>query len=124
MVWWKRKIWGVLYAVSDVLRRPAYAIPLVINLTGSVWFFLLIGQAGEFPFFFSRFVFLLLVPLGGRCCDGWSGVGDGRFVVLLAGLLRGTAAVGDETVVLVWEEGPQEERQGVRKRKGQQRRRE
>lgn len=43
----KRKVWGILYAVYDVLRNPAYAIPLVINLTGSVWFFLLIGQAGK-----------------------------------------------------------------------------
>lgn len=47
----KRKFWGLVYAVVDLLRRPAYAIPLVINLTGSVWFFLLIGQAGmKWPF--------------------------------------------------------------------------
>lgn len=40
----------------DLLRNPRYAIPLVINLTGSIWFFLLIGQAGEscFAFFCSR----------------------------------------------------------------------
>lgn len=50
--WLKKKVWGVAYAVWDVLRNPAYAIPLVINLTGSVWFFLLIGQAGEFFFSF------------------------------------------------------------------------
>ena len=31
----------------DLLRSPSYAVPLVINLTGSVWFFLLIGKAGE-----------------------------------------------------------------------------
>ncbi|THW26849.1 hypothetical protein D6D25_06479, partial [Aureobasidium pullulans] len=43
--WLKAKVWGVLYGVWDVLRNPAYAVPLVINLTGSVWFFLLIGQA-------------------------------------------------------------------------------
>ncbi|GAM85785.1 hypothetical protein ANO11243_037930 [Dothideomycetidae sp. 11243] len=41
-----KKIWTLLYAISDLLRRPAYAIPLVINLTGSLWFFLLIGHAG------------------------------------------------------------------------------
>ncbi|KAF8433646.1 hypothetical protein BGX38DRAFT_201952 [Terfezia claveryi] len=35
----------VIYAVFDLLRRPSYAIPLLINLTGSIWFFLLIGQA-------------------------------------------------------------------------------
>jgi hypothetical protein len=49
--WLKAKLWGVLYGVWDVLRNPAYAIPLVINMTGSVWFFLLIGQAGTFLFF-------------------------------------------------------------------------
>ncbi|PHH68700.1 hypothetical protein CDD82_341 [Ophiocordyceps australis] len=32
-------------AAIDLLRRPAYLIPLLLNLTGSVWFFLLIGQA-------------------------------------------------------------------------------
>ena len=32
----------------DLLRYPAYAVPLVLNLTGSVWFFLLVGQEGKF----------------------------------------------------------------------------
>ena len=35
----------------DLLRSPSYAVPLVINLTGSVWFFLLIGKAGELRLF-------------------------------------------------------------------------
>ena len=47
--WVKRKFWTLFYAVGDLLRRPAYAVPLVINLTGSIWFFLLIGQAGMCP---------------------------------------------------------------------------
>lgn len=47
--WVKRKIWSILYAVMDLLRNPAYAVPLLLNVTGSVWFFLLIGQAGELP---------------------------------------------------------------------------
>ncbi len=34
----------------DLLRCPGYAVPLGVNLTGSVWFFLLIGKAGEFCF--------------------------------------------------------------------------
>ena len=37
----------------DLLRSPGYAVPLLVNLTGSVWFFLLIGQAGEFGFLFD-----------------------------------------------------------------------
>lgn len=43
--WLKKKVLGVLYAVIGVLSRPAYAIPLLLNVTGSVWFFILIGKA-------------------------------------------------------------------------------
>ncbi|KAF2092164.1 integral membrane protein [Saccharata proteae CBS 121410] len=43
--WLRRKFWGIVYAVIDLLRRPAYAIPLLLNVTGSIWFFLLIGKA-------------------------------------------------------------------------------
>lgn len=46
--WIKSKAYAAFFGVLDLLRNPRYAIPLVINLTGSVWFFLLIGQAGEF----------------------------------------------------------------------------
>lgn len=45
--WLKKKVLGVWYAVTGVLSRPAYAIPLLLNVTGSVWFFVLIGQAGK-----------------------------------------------------------------------------
>jgi hypothetical protein len=44
--WIKRKILGVVYSTSDLLSNPSYAIPLLLNVTGSVWFFLLVGQAG------------------------------------------------------------------------------
>ncbi|KAF2686165.1 integral membrane protein-like protein [Lentithecium fluviatile CBS 122367] len=43
--WLKRKVLGVWYAVIGVLSRPAYAVPLLLNVTGSVWFFVLIGKA-------------------------------------------------------------------------------
>ncbi|RGP62264.1 integral membrane [Fusarium longipes] len=43
--WLKSKMYGAFFAVVDLLKNPRYAIPLVLNLTGSVWFFLLIGQA-------------------------------------------------------------------------------
>lgn len=36
--WIKRKIWTVLYAVVDLLKNPAYAVPLLLNVTGSVWY--------------------------------------------------------------------------------------
>lgn len=45
--WIKRKLLGVAYAVLDLLKNPAYAVPLLLNVTGSVWFFLIIGQAGR-----------------------------------------------------------------------------
>ncbi|TVY21463.1 hypothetical protein LARI1_G000613 [Lachnellula arida] len=44
--WFKSRVYGAFFGVVDLLRNPRYAVPLVINLTGSVWFFLLIGQAG------------------------------------------------------------------------------
>ncbi|KAI5462630.1 hypothetical protein BGZ63DRAFT_403838 [Mariannaea sp. PMI_226] len=43
--WLRTKLYGAFFAVVDLLSNPRYAIPLVLNLTGSVWFFLLIGQA-------------------------------------------------------------------------------
>ncbi|XMA13420.1 hypothetical protein WAI453_006211 [Rhynchosporium graminicola] len=43
--WTKSKLYGAFFGVLDLLRNPRYAIPLVINLTGSIWFFLLIGKA-------------------------------------------------------------------------------
>ncbi|KAI5805834.1 hypothetical protein EDC01DRAFT_640500 [Geopyxis carbonaria] len=41
----KRYIFKAIYAAIDLLKTPSYAVPLLINLTGSVWFFLLIGKA-------------------------------------------------------------------------------
>ncbi|KAL2021820.1 hypothetical protein VTK56DRAFT_6594 [Thermocarpiscus australiensis] len=43
--WWRRRLLGAASAAADLLRNPRYAVPLVLNLTGSVWFFLLIGKA-------------------------------------------------------------------------------
>ena len=44
--WLKSKIVSIFWTVVNLLRTPAYAVPLVINLTGSIWFFLLVGQHG------------------------------------------------------------------------------
>ena len=46
--WLSRRFWMVIYSIGGLLRTPSYAIPLLCNLTGSVWFFLLVGQAGTF----------------------------------------------------------------------------
>lgn len=40
----------LFWTVVNLLRTPAYAIPLILNLTGSVWFFLLVGKHGTSPF--------------------------------------------------------------------------
>lgn len=45
--WIKKQVLGIFYAIVDLLKNPAYAVPLLLNVTGSVWFFLLIGQAGK-----------------------------------------------------------------------------
>ncbi|KAK1770810.1 hypothetical protein QBC33DRAFT_555316 [Phialemonium atrogriseum] len=41
----RSRAYGAFFAVVDLLRNPRYAVPLLLNLTGSVWFFLLIGKA-------------------------------------------------------------------------------
>ena len=46
--WLRTKIRSVFWTVVNLLRTPAYLIPLVLNLTGSVWFFLLVGKHGVF----------------------------------------------------------------------------
>jgi hypothetical protein len=50
--WIRTKIYSTFFSVTDLLKNWRYALPLVINLTGSIWFFLLIGKAGEFPLLF------------------------------------------------------------------------
>ncbi len=52
--WLARQLAKVFWTVVGLVRKPAYAIPLVVNLTGSIWFFLLVGQAGKW---FHRYVF-------------------------------------------------------------------
>ncbi len=56
---WKKRVYGAFFAVVDLLRNPRYAAPLVLNLTGSVWFFLLVGKAGMFGPIFLFLCFLL-----------------------------------------------------------------
>ncbi|KAK3500299.1 uncharacterized protein B0T23DRAFT_40253 [Neurospora hispaniola] len=39
----KRSTLGVWFAVTDLIKNWRYALPLGINLSGSLWFFLLVG---------------------------------------------------------------------------------
>lgn len=57
------RILGAFFTVTDLLRRWQYAVPLVVNLTGSVWFFVVVGRAGRFTGF-------LLVGWEGVRCEG------------------------------------------------------
>ncbi|KAJ5153283.1 uncharacterized protein N7482_009761 [Penicillium canariense] len=42
--WLRTRVVSIFWTVVNLLRTPAYSIPLVINLTGSIWFFLLVGK--------------------------------------------------------------------------------
>jgi Putative transmembrane family 234 len=44
--WIFRQIAKIFFTIIGLLRSPSYAVPLILNLTGSVWFFLLVGKAG------------------------------------------------------------------------------
>ncbi|KIV82240.1 hypothetical protein PV11_04363 [Exophiala sideris] len=43
--WVSRQVLKAFFTVIGLLRSPRYAVPLLLNLTGSIWFFLLVGQA-------------------------------------------------------------------------------
>ena len=45
--WLSRQIAKAFFTIVGLLKSPRYAIPLLCNLTGSIWFFLLIGKAGK-----------------------------------------------------------------------------
>jgi hypothetical protein len=78
--WAKTKALGAFFGVVDLLRDWRYAVPLVLNLTGSVWFFLVVGKAGEF-IYFVLCVWFFGIPCGGEEEDGMSdadGIGDGQ----------------------------------------------
>ncbi len=45
--WLTRQLAKAFFTILGLLRSPGYAVPLLCNLTGSVWFFLLVGKAGK-----------------------------------------------------------------------------
>ena len=70
----RKRVYGAFFGVLDLLRNPRYAVPLVLNLTGSVWFFLLIGKAGMCELFLFVLLFLFWVGVSrgrGRGAVGW-----------------------------------------------------
>ncbi|PGH01458.1 hypothetical protein GX51_05267 [Blastomyces parvus] len=42
--WVTRKALAMSQTVVNLLQTPGYTVPLLLNLTGSVWFFLLVGK--------------------------------------------------------------------------------
>ncbi|QDS67955.1 hypothetical protein FKW77_008969 [Venturia effusa] len=66
-----RKLLGMWYAIYDLIARPAYSIPLLLNLSGSVWFFLLVGQAElSLTVPITNSLAFLFTVLGEWCVDG------------------------------------------------------
>ena len=62
--WLRTKLTSIFWTVINLLRTPAYSIPLVVNLTGSVWFFLLVGKHGMFLFFYLSSCVGVVIPGG------------------------------------------------------------
>lgn len=60
--WLSRQLAKGFLTILGLLKSPGYAIPLLCNLTGSVWFFLLVGKAGKI------FQLLLFGFLTNACC--------------------------------------------------------
>ena len=54
----------------DLLRNPRYAVPLLCNVTGSVWFFILIGSHGKFIQKLALRYCAIVLPPGGRGSPG------------------------------------------------------
>ena len=91
--WFTRQVARTFFTILGLLKSPGYAVPLLCNVTGSVWFFLLVGKAGEhlaFAFLFHRShlsweevqhpcLFLIHVPnlqlSGGNRCPNFSVLG-------------------------------------------------
>jgi hypothetical protein len=48
--WIRKRTIPLWHAVLDLVQRPAYTVPLLINLSGSAVFFLIVGQAGTSQF--------------------------------------------------------------------------
>jgi hypothetical protein len=56
--WLLRQIALIFFSIIGLVQTPRYAVPLVLNLTGSIWFFLLVGQAGKL---FELTIFIVFV---------------------------------------------------------------
>ncbi|KAA6411416.1 MAG: hypothetical protein FRX48_04696 [Lasallia pustulata] len=91
--WARKKVLRAAWTGWDLLRTPGYAVPLVVNLTGSV-VFLGGGEGGvEFDGADYEFVGVSVYGVGGVVGRGqgdfqryldWDGVGAGRYRALCA----------------------------------------
>ncbi|RCI12934.1 hypothetical protein L249_0931 [Ophiocordyceps polyrhachis-furcata BCC 54312] len=59
----KNRLWSACVSVWDFVRDPSYSLPLLLNLSGSLWFFLLVGRAASNPRFRPSGLGFLLVEL-------------------------------------------------------------
>lgn len=62
--WFSRQLAKAFFTIIGLLKSPGYLVPLLFNLTGSVWFFLLVGKAGENLFYFCSMLCSILY-----CCS-------------------------------------------------------
>lgn len=69
--WLSRKVALAFWTLVSLLTKPSYAIPLVANLTGSIWFFLLVGQAElSLTVPITNSLAFLFTVLGEWCAEG------------------------------------------------------
>ena len=69
----QRRLVQVWYKVVDLVSHPRYAIPLAVNLTGSVWFYVLVGGAGRC--FSSLFAVMNTHAIPNAAWRGWPDCG-------------------------------------------------
>jgi hypothetical protein len=45
--WVSKKVRSIWYSILDLIQQPSYTIPLLINLSGSFIFFIIVGESGK-----------------------------------------------------------------------------
>lgn len=58
--WVMQKLLSLSRAAAKLLRTPGYTVPLLLNLTGSVWFFLLVGKHGMYSLCYLYMIYICM----------------------------------------------------------------